>query len=722
MNQPLTQSRLVLGPIGTAVALLGASLAQAQVATLPAVTVSATADTYSVSNTSAATRTSTPIEQIPQSVVVIPRGIIEDQGSQTLSEALRNASNVTAIDQRDSNLTQFKIRGFSSATILDGVPMPGAFPNQQSLTGVEQVTVIKGPAGGLYGGSQGMNYPTQGGAIVITTAAPEQTSLRQVGLSLGNFGQKGLSFDLNQPISPMLAVRLTGEYSDKDSETERVYFKRSTFAPSLALTPNADTKIVLRLRDTKNETLDYPGLPRGVASLPDVNNGIARSRFIGADGLPPTTSDSQGVNLQWTQKLNEQWDFSLTLAKNQVDLMEVGAFNASVIDSFLTPFGFPAAFGTVVQDVYGYRMSQKFESTVVSPSLTGRFSTGAAQHTVTAGFDHEISKEDAFMRWSDPFGMGISPMTSGINLAGTAYAKWLEPTGNSMFDDAYVRNFKATTSYVQDQIKVGKWSILGSLRFSQLAIDNTALGITTSKTSNHTTPRVGAVYEFTPEMSAFWGYGEAVQTPYLTKFAPGVTPTAEESTQTEVGLRLKNMAGITATFALFDLKRSNVATAAGFANYLSDQGSQGIDIDLRYRVNDVWQILAAFTNQTAKYTGTSYAQVASFVGKQLFNVPNQQLRLAARYDAKSGAWKGWGMGLGLTYQSELPGDSTNSFFTPATTVWDTQVSYQTKNVRYGLAISNLLNKQYFVPSAYFGGGQLMPATPRALSVSAVFSF
>ena len=63
-----------------------------------------------------------------------------------------------------------------------------------------------------------------------------------------------------------------------------------------------------------------------------------------------------------------------------------------------------------------------------------------------------------------------------------------------------------------------------------------------------------------------------------------------------------------------------------------------------------------------------------------------------------------------------------SFFTPATTVWDAQVSYQTRNARYGVAVSNLLDAQYFVPSAYFGGGQLMPAAPRTITASAVFSF
>lgn len=160
-----------------------------------------------------------------------------------------------------------------------------------------------------------------------------------------------------------------------------------------------------------------------------------------------------------------------------------------------------------------------------------------------------------------------------------------------------------------------------------------------------------------------------------------------------------------------------MATAAGFSNYLSDQGSQAVDIDLRYRMNDSWQWLVAYTHQSPKYTATSFTQVASYVGKQLFNVPQQQLRLAARYDQQ-----GWGFGLGLTYQSELPGDGSNSFFTPASTVWDAQVSYQRTQVRYGLAVSNLLDKQYLVPSAYWGGGQVTPATPRTVTVSAVFSF
>jgi iron complex outermembrane receptor protein len=692
------------------------------VTVLPEVTVLGQADSSNASSGSAATRTGTSIEQVPQSVVVIERAVMVDQGSHTLSEVLRNVSNVTAIDQRDANLTAFKIRGFAAATILDGAPMPGTFPNQLSLAGVEQISVVKGPAGGLYGGSQGMNTPTLGGAIVITTAEPTRAPLRQVGLSLGNFGQKALSIDLNQPVNELLALRLSGEASSKDTDTERVYFRRSALAPSLLLTPNSDTKLALRLRDVRNETLDYPGLPRAVVTQSEVIAGVVRGRFIGADDLPPTSNNAQGANLQWNQRLSDQWDFALTLARNRVEVTQAGAFNASVIDVYLGMFGMPVALGKVVQDVYGYRMGQQFESTVLSPSLTGRFTTGEARHTVAAGLDQERSSEDAFMRWSDPLGVGLSPITSKINLAGSGQARWIEPAGNSMFDSAYVRRFKANTAYVQEQVQIGNWSLLGALRFNQLEIENRAGGKIITKSSTHTTPRLGAVFAFTPQVSAFAGYAQAVQTPYLTTFAKGVTPIAEETRQNEVGLRLKDWGGVTATLALFDLQRRNVATAAGAVNYLSDQGSQGVDVDLRYRVNATWQWLAAYTHQTAKYTTTNFAQVAAYMGQQLFNVPERQLRLATRYDAASGTWQGWGFGLGVTTQSELPGDARNSFFTPASTVLDAQVSYQSKQLRYGLAVSNLLDKQYLVPSAYFGGGQVTPATPRSVTASAIFSF
>jgi len=98
----------------------------------------------------------------------------------------------------------------------------------------------------------------------------------------------------------------------------------------------------------------------------------------------------------------------------------------------------------------------------------------------------------------------------------------------------------------------------------------------------------------------------------------------------------------------------------------------------------------------------------SMSGKQLFNVPKEQLRLATRYDAQTGPWAGFGVGVGATYQSPLPGDSNNSFFTPSSTVWDAQLSYQSKSVRYGVHIANLWDSKHFVPSTTSAVGRSCP--------------
>jgi len=702
--------------------------AQAQttgtVNSLPPVTVTADrVDGYTPRATSAGTRTTTPIENIPQSVVVIDKRIIEDQGSSSLSDVLRNVSNVSSVDTRESNLTGFDIRGFSAATIVDGVMTPGIFQNQESLVGVEQISVIKGPSGGLYGGSQGMNYSSIGGSIVISTVAPEQSEIRRVGFKAGNFNQKGTFFDLNQPLSASVAVRLTGEYSDSESESKDIYFKKRSISPSIAFTPSTDTKVVLRMRDVRNETLDYPGLPRATAGSANLLSGVSRDLFIGASGLPPTTHDVRGANLQWTQRLNEKWDFGLTLANNKMKLDQRGAFAGSVLDAFVGAF-YGNQFGLGSQDIYGYWLQQDFDSKVASPSLTGKLRLGEASHTVTVGVDYEKSSEKSFLYFSDPLGIGVSPYSGFVPVSLTNFVApaWMDPTGTGLFDASYRREFSASTAYVQDQLDIGKWSFLGSLRQSKIKVTNTTgAGAVTSADEDDVTPRLGAVYKFTPKFSMFAGYGKAVKTPTLTTFSSGA-PALEKSEQYEVGLRFIDADGLSGSLAIFDLSRENVATTSGFNTYPSNQGSTGIDIDLRWNATKTWKWLFAFTSQDVEYTGASHPAVSSYVGRQLFGTPKQSMRLATRYDVRTGQWSGLGLGLGVTQRARLPGDGDNTFFTPSVTLWDAQLSYELRNLRLGLNVVNLLDEQYMSPSAYFGGGQLLPGMPRTVTATARVSF
>lgn len=717
-SSPPKLKNVVRRPVALAAALLAASLAQAQVTVLPEVTVSGQADSYSVPSSSAATRTSTPIEQVPQSVVVIPRAMIEDQGARTVSDVLRNVSNVNDIDPRDANNVAFKIRGFSSAVVVDGVAVPGYFANQESLVNVEQIDVLKGPAGSLFGSAQGTGtYATLGGTVAITTSSPTQEPVRKVGLSAGSYGAAGASFDFNQPVSSELAVRLVGEYKKSDSESDDVFFRSTALFPSIAWSPNADTKVVAKGRFLKVATPDYSGLPR-TGTLDTTAFTLPRGRNFTATGLPDTTTDSSGINVQWTQRLNDTWTSSVTLAHNKATINQRGAYISADLGYGM---GYECYGFGVASSAYftcGAQLWDRFETTTLSPSLTGTFEARGVKHVVNLGLDVESTKDQAFMAYSNGMGyLGSTDLQSPVNPV------WADPVTPAEADQQQ-NTYKSRVVYLQDQASVGSWHLLGSLRYSKIDVTDVnpdpMFGTHNVSTNSKLTPRLGAVYDWSPAVSSFVGYSEGIKVPTGSNFA--APPKPEESKQKEIGLKLKNWEAVTATLAWFDLERTNssVTDPMTFKAYQTGkQRSHGVDIDLQWRAAKGLTLLAALANQKAEIVDDLKP---ALVGKRLFNVPETTARLAARYDFQAGQWAGWGLGLGVTHHDKLPGNNTNTFFTPSAQVWDAQVSYQSKGARYGLNVSNLFDKQYFVPSAYFGGGQVIPAAPRALTASAVFSF
>lgn len=674
---------------------------------------------YSVNSSSSATRTETRIEETPQSIITVTKELIEDQGSETLSDALRNVSNVNTIDSRDSNMGSFKIRGFNSATVVDGIAMPGHFPNQESLINVERIDVMKGPSGSLYGSSQGVGSSgTLGGTVAITTSEPEATAMQKIGVKYGSFGERGGSFDINQPINNELSFRLVGEISDSDSESDRVFFKKKALYPSFAWRPSAQTNVVLKLRYLDDETLDYSGLPI-YGTLNTSVYTLPRNFNITANGLPATTNTSRGANLHIDQTIAKNWKFNLVAGYNETEFDERGVYSTD------SAFSYDST--NVSRYLFGARLWDKWKATTLSPSLTGTFSTGSLKHTLSGGIDYEKTKDEAFMVSSDPFpiGFGMSPLNGwgAIDLTNLVYPNWSEPVAPNTPDQK--NTYRSNVVYLQDQMDIGNLHLLGSLRHSSIHIDesNTAWGFVNNTTNTATTPRVGATYEFTPQISIFSGYSEGIKVPTNAIFS--TPPKPEESEQKEIGFRLSKFAGVSATLAWFDLKRKNVTVAdtatavAGDSTQIGEQQSKGIDLDLLWEVSPSWKWIGAFTKQTAKITDDT---TASRVGKQLFNVPEKSARIATHYDVMNGALSGLGLGLGATYHSELPGNTTNTAFTPSATVWDAQLSYKTAHARYGININNLLDKEYYIPSAYFGGGHVTPALPRTVTATATYTF
>lgn len=707
------KTKLNFSTVAMAASACCAALAQAQTQTIE---ITADKDRYQPALTQAATRSAVPVEQVPQSIVSIPRSVIEDQGSKTVSDALRNVSNVNEIDPRDSNNVGFKIRGFNAAMVVDGVSVPGWFQNQESLVGVQQMDVIKGPAGGLYGSGQAIgNYSTVGGTIAVTTKDPVAKASREVGVKLGNFGRRNAHFDLNQPINEAWAFRVNGEHDRSDSETQGVFFRKSALNPSLSWSPDAKTKVVIKARMLDNTTVDYSGLPRANATATEPAAGVGRSTFVTATGLPDTTQKSRGLNVQWTQVLNNDWTLKALAAHNTAEVDQRGVFPY--------PYGSAGSFGSSVS-LYGVRLWEKLTSDTLQVSLNTSIQSGSALHRISFGLDRDETRDDAFMAYADPypFGYGFSPLDglTPTDLSNNLRPVWFEPTVPNESNRQHNRS-TSTVAFIQDQVQIGNLHLHGSLRHTRTTgkdyyVDPVMMiNINTPRSNSKVTPRFGAVFDASDVVSFFGGYSHMSRVPFGSLFS--VAPKMEEAEQKELGLRIKGWQGLSATAALFDIQRKNAAVSdpanPGFSVQTGVQQAKGLDVDVRWQATPSLAWIAAYTHQTAEITQDTNA---AWVGKRLFNVPEQTLRVAARYDVRQGEWSGLGLGLGASHRSNLAGDTNNTFLMPAVTLWDAQASYKRGDIQYSASISNLLNKQYYAPMAYFGGGQVVPGLPRSLVV------
>lgn len=98
---------------------------------------------YSVPAATSATRTDTPLRDIPQSIQVVPQQVIEDQQVIRLDEALRNVSGVTFGGDVQSRGEEFTIRGFNNVPILrDGFRRYGSFESFPEVANLDRVEVL----------------------------------------------------------------------------------------------------------------------------------------------------------------------------------------------------------------------------------------------------------------------------------------------------------------------------------------------------------------------------------------------------------------------------------------------------------------------------------------------------------------------------------------------------------------------------------------------------
>ncbi|MES1154787.1 MAG: TonB-dependent receptor plug domain-containing protein, partial [Rhodanobacter sp.] len=294
-RQPSTAGVLTAATLVTGLALVHPAIAAdaspshgAQIATaknLPGVKVEAVAgNDYRVDKLSSPKFTQ-PLLDTTQTIGVITKELIRQQGATTLTEALRNSPGVGTFYVGENGNTStgdgIYMRGFdtSGSIFVDGVRDLGSI--SRDVFNVEQVEVAKGPAGTDYG----RTAPT--GAVNLVSKQPQLGNGISGSIGYGSSRQRRAIVDWNQTLGEHAAFRLNAMGQDSGVPgRDKVENNRWGIAPSLAFGLKTPTRVYLDFLHVKQNNLPDGGVP--TIGLPGYSSpDPARPFLTGAATVDP---------------------------------------------------------------------------------------------------------------------------------------------------------------------------------------------------------------------------------------------------------------------------------------------------------------------------------------------------------------------------------------------------------------------------------------------------
>lgn len=688
--------------ICTAVALaFGATpawvAAQAAGATLSEVRVDASAEKesattpvvgYRARNAATATKTDTPLSETPQSVTVVTRDQLVDQGASNLQDALLYAAGVRSdaygLDSRSDGM---RVRGSYPDIYLDGLRQNYNWYTSVTRTEaytLERIEVLRGPSGMLFGAG------TVAGVINMGSKRPQQEAHREVGVQLGSWNRRQLQADLTGPLTANgeWSYRLVALARAADTQVDHVPDDRRVIAPSLAWRPSAATSLVLQAHWQQDRTGSAAQfLPWSGTLLPNPNGRLPTSRFIGEPG-DYYDSDRESIGWLFEHQFNDTWSLrqNLRLARNE----NRGAYHWA--DFYSTVGGFGA--DPVNQRVIGRFFDDSRTRTrmaAVDTHLQGNLTTGAVRHQLLLGVDWNRQAEDK----------ESATAFSTIDAYAPVYGHRVTAPR-----EASPRNVQRQSGiYLQDQMKWGPWIVVAGLRHDRAV--NSLAGAADDRTSD-TTKRLGVMYQLAGGWTPYISYAESFS-PVSGTNRSGQRFKPLEGEQIELGVKYAPEGSHTQfTAAVYDLKEKNqkVVDPTDPSNSLQTGQTRNKGLELEYKA----RVATAF-DLTAHYNYTD-------VDPLLEGLPQHQAAVWGVYRFAVGGVRGFSVGAGYRWLSSFR--DGNGPKVPAAGVVDALLAYETQDWRYALNISNLADKKYM--STCLARGDCWWASRRNVVLSATYRF
>ncbi|HEX6999599.1 MAG TPA: TonB-dependent receptor [Gammaproteobacteria bacterium] len=272
-----------------------ALVALSTVAAVPAVL--AQPDTEEIVVT--ALRRAESLQDAPATVAAFDARTIEEAGIESMRDYVSLTSNMTLMETQNNAFAFVNIRGLSQirnvdptvAVVIDGVLTTTSLGFSQDLYDIQQIEVLKGPQGALYGRN------ASGGAINITTRQPTNEPEAFVRGGLGNGENKRLSGVVSGPlVEDRLLGRFVVGYEDAEGWRDNVAtgekadpYENLTVGGKLLWNPGADVAVDLRLTysDTESTGSQFvSNAPAFVTGFPGNAHWPGNGTAVPVPGLP----------------------------------------------------------------------------------------------------------------------------------------------------------------------------------------------------------------------------------------------------------------------------------------------------------------------------------------------------------------------------------------------------------------------------------------------------
>lgn len=643
--------------------------------------------------TFAATKTETHVLDIPQTVNVTTKEVIEEQNLVQLNDVAPYVAGVNEFSVYD-DLT---IRGFrnSDDRRVNGLRVYNNFWSQPYIANVERVEVLKGPSAVLYG------QASPGGVINIVTKKPLAERRHEIRGDIGTFGsgdnQGFVAFDTTGPVneSGSFLYRFNASTWDQDSFRTEVFDKGYQLAPSFSWIPGEDTRVNVDLNYTNRETV----LDRGQPNLADADDlGIIPTDVSVTQPGDGLDFEDFTAAISLDQALSENWRLAAALQYHRYD---------EDLREHRVGGNLPS--GSEYNVRYGERDT---EAETLSGTIytTGRFRTGPVAHKLVAGVDALQQENES--RDQGANNVFVFDVLNPENIRRPVDSYDLETPSWSPWGEDNQR----TGVFVQDQLTLGDWDLLAGLRYSRFTTE--PLGGEENSDSD-LAPRLGLVYRFTDSLSFYGTYAEG--------FEPNFGYTSEEggpfdpttSRLYEAGVKHLAFGGdLLMTAALYHIVNDDMVIWANNPNnpdlnrQRGQEQSTGLELEATGKVTENLSVIANYAYNDAEVTED---ELAENEGKTKEGAPRHAATLWGKYQLGGG----FAVGAGAEYVGDRK-TFEDGFDLPDYTLYNAGVFYKTGGLDMSLIGKNLTDEEHWTGGYY--PGRVYPGNPLQVTLSARYAF